>query len=217
MNNQEKFDFLSKLPFFINIEKSILVNLLEYIDIQLFRKSKYLYYQEDKATFAYYQINGLIKEEKIFSTNTMVIGNFTFDKWYGLEEVLLSVNYFHDVTTLNDSMLLSISKYNLDKAIKISEIKDLIYNQILKNYQIIENKLNMDSPDIKIINYLLSFADGEGEYEIIITQDQLSKLLNFTRETINKHLKKLENIDVINLNRGIIKIINKERLKKLLE
>ncbi len=217
LNRNDKFNFIHNLPFFNNISSSIIIDNINNFNFQEFRKGKYLFFQGDKPTFAYYQTNGLIVEEKLCSNNSFLIGNFTIDKWYGLEELLLDVNYLHDVYTKEDTRVISISKYNLNVLLKIEQIKDSIYKEILKNYKIIENKIDTDTPYKKIVKYLLSYSDNKNQYEIITTQEQISVLLNFTRETINKYLKKMEKENIIKLSRGNIKILDKEKLKILLD
>ncbi len=217
INRNDKYNFISGLPFFKNIDKSIIIDNINCFNVLDFRKGKYLFYQGDKPNFAYYQTNGVIVEEKICGNNNLLIGNFTIDRWYGLEELLLGINYFHDVCAKEDTTVLSISKYNLMNLLKTEQVKDCLLKEILKNYRTIENKLDADTPDKKIIKYLLSFSNNKNEYEIEITQEQISELLNFTRETINKYLKKMEKINVIQLSRGNIKILSKENLENLLD
>jgi CRP/FNR family transcriptional regulator len=82
---------------------------------------------------------------------------------------------------------------------------------------ILESKIDGDPPDKKIMKYLLSFSAGRDQYEISVTQDQISQLLNFTRETINKHLKKMEGSNILSLSRGNIKILDRVKMEKLLD
>jgi CRP/FNR family transcriptional regulator len=217
INRNDKFNFINNLPFFKNINNSIIIDNINYFEIQDFRKGKYILYQDDKSNFAYYQTNGFIVEEKLCSNNSFLIGNFTIDKWYGLEELLLDVNYFHDVYTKLDTRVISISKYNLKNLLKIEQIKDSIYREVLKNYKIIENKIDTITPYKKIVKYLLSYSDDKDQFEITTTQEQISVLLNFTRETINKYLKKMEKDNIIKITRGNIKILDIEKLKMLLD
>ena len=87
------------------------------------------------------------------------------------------------------------------------KIKDKIIIEILKNYKFIEGRIN-------IIKYLISFNSDKGTTVINITHEHSAEILNCTRETINKHLKRLERENAITPGRGFIMINDKKLLLK---
>lgn len=236
LDNKDKFELITKLPFFVELDQKIIINNLNCFEIKKYRKGKYIFYQGDDSYFVFYLIKGKVSIKKICYKDIIFLGTFFFDKWFGIEEVLLNTIHFHDVIVDEDSIIISISKFNFQKLMKIDKFKDLIIKELLKNFKYFESKITLDPPEIKIIKFFLSYYnnlkrknniydnnnnnnDNNNDNNVIIiniTQENLADFLNLTRETVNKYLKKLEKTKIIKLQRGKIIILDKSKMVNVL-
>ena len=70
--------------------------------------------------------------------------------------------------------------------------------------------------DTRLSIFLLDESLKLNTNDIKITHNQISKYIGTSREVVSRMLKYFEKENIIKLSRGSIKIIDKEKLKKLI-
>jgi len=218
MNAADKFDQIRGTPFFSKINPNFILRNINFFEIRELRKGKYLYYQGDSSGFVYYLISGIVSEIKELKNTLIYLGEFSIDRWYGVEEMLISSAYYHNILIKQNSVFISLSKFNFLTLLRDNEFQNLIIKEIAKNYRILEAKINLDTPDIKIAKYLLLSVqeNKNNRLSLKITQEYLADQVNCTRETVNKHLKNFEKLDLIALARGKIILRDIRGLRELI-
>lgn len=169
-----------------------------------YRKGKYIYYEGDKAGSFYFILEGTVGLYKwVDLEKDKLIKEIMFGKWLASSEVILDEPYFFDAKANSDVLCLNIPMNSLKQFLAILEINNSLINSIANwNYEY--NSLLINKTCLTVLKKYITESDSK---IIVITQDKLSSLLGYTRECINKNLKKLESSGVIKLERSkIIKL-----------
>lgn len=190
-----------KLYPFNKLSNNICSNLISKCKICSFRKGKYIYYEGDVADYFYFILEGTVSLYKwIDSDKDKLIKEFMFGKWLACSEIILNEPYFFDAKAKRDVTCLKISRNNLNYVLSIDEINKSVLHSIATWNNVYNEMLKSETCISTLKNYIKNL-----ELTVIhITQDELSNILGYTRETINKNLKKLESQGYIKLERSKI-------------
>lgn len=133
-----------------------------------------------------------------------VIKQITFDTLMIAEKdckvILINVSYFNEL--INQNIYARCYTYELISE-KFSSVMWVI-KQIL-----------FDKFDKRLALFLINEAQKNNNLKIKITQEQIAKDLNTAREVVSRMLKRFELDKIIEIQRGGVKILNLENLKKL--
>ena len=206
---------IKSLKNFSHINDIKLIEIIKKVEFCKYKKNRILYYQGDQAEYVYLILSGLVKKIKYRSDySSILVGRALSGDWLGLSEVILKGQYLVDVILEKESELIRISKRNLLVLLQNNFLKDIIIYHLSKNYYNIHSNLETYTPLEKIINFIKAKIelDNKKKFIINITQENLAEIIGYTRETVNKSLKILENKKIINIKRGQIEVIDYNKL-----
>ncbi len=134
-----------------------------------------------------------------------LIKNITFDIYISAEcesEILL-------INAHTFSKILSENIYveNFSLKLAVDRFSDVVWT--------IEQILLM-SFDRRLAIFLLDEISKTNSNTISLTHEQIAKYINSAREVVSRMLKYFSNEHIVELSRGEVKIINKEKLHKLI-
>lgn len=133
-----------------------------------------------------------------------VISQITFDTLMIAEKdckvILINVGYFNEL--INQNIYARCYTYELISE-KFSNVMWVI-KQIL-----------FDKFDKRLALFLINETNKNNNLKIKITQEQIAKDLNTAREVVSRMLKRFELDKIIEIQRGGVKIIDIETLRKL--
>lgn len=195
---------IKKLHPFSKLNSNDFNRIIANCKICSYRKGKYIYYEGDKAESFYFILEGTVGLYKwIDLEKDKLIKQFMFGKWLASSELILDEPYFFDAKANSTVLCLKIPLNSLTQFLSILDINKSIMNSIASwNFEY--NSLLKNKTCLTVLKKYISESESNN---IIITQDKLSNLLGYTRECINKNLKKLESNGIIKLERSkIIKL-----------
>ncbi len=137
-------------------------------------------------------------------TSSCILEEITFDIYIDCEKnteaLILNSLGFYDLISKNVYIENFILKYTIDKFSKVMwSIEQILFMKF----------------DIRLAIFLLDECNTLKTDEIKITHEQIAKYVGSAREVVSRMLKYFEQENIVKLARGTIKIINKEKLKKL--
>lgn len=216
----EAFKILCKTDDFKDFSQSEIYEIASMGIIKKFRKDSFIYYQNDNCEAVYYLISGLIEKIKFRNDySSLLLKTSDKDEWLGISEAIYGGEYLYDVRTKEASEAVMFSRKGfIDFYSKNIKFSNYIAKKIVKELYNTHFHLDSHTPLEKITGLIkariISFEDKNNEYiELPITQEQLSEFIGYTRETVNKTLKKMEKDGFIRLERGKI-ICNRGRFLK---
>lgn len=116
---------------------------------------------------------------------------------------------------------------------KILLINVIYFNQLINQniyarcytYELISEKFSnvmwvmkeilFDKFDKRLASFLIKETQKNNNLKIKVTQEQIAKDLNTAREVVSRMLKRFELDEIIEIQRGGVKILNLEKLKEL--
>lgn len=133
-----------------------------------------------------------------------VIKQITFDTLMIAEEdckiLLINVSYFNQL--INQNIYARCYIYEL-MAEKFSNVM-WVMKEIL-----------FDKFDKRLASYLIKETQKNNNFKIKVTQEEIAKDLNTAREVVSRMLKRFELDEIIEIQRGGVKILDLEKLTKL--
>lgn len=188
---------------FNQLSKNDLNSLLRFIKVISFRKGKYINYQGDKLENFYFVLEGVVSlyrwvnDEKEILVKDIIVG-----EWLNISELLNGELIYYDSRTKTDVTIISFSSSSLDMLLENPLINRSLIHDVARWNNHYYKKANQST----CYTSLKDFIENSNSTEITITQNKLSEKLGYTRESVNKNLKKLEDEGVIKLERGKILI-----------
>lgn len=199
-----EINIIEKVFPFNKMDKGQLNRILGHFIIKSYRKGKYINYQGDKVESVNFILQGSVILYKWIGDNKeRNLREIGIGEWFNLSEAI-SRDFLHYDSRANENSIILSSP--------VEKLEIILNNEII-NRSIIQSLTSLNCH----YNYLISndscltsvirFINNQSNKTISITQDELSVKLGYTRESINKNLKKLESENIIELKRGkIIKI-----------
>lgn len=186
--------------------------------IEQFRKERTIYYQDDPASGAFLIIDGTVRQVKWTDRDsTILIGQAYPRDWLALAEAMIRGVYLADATTNTESVVASVQSEDLHRLTAHKAIRRRIIREMAAGYYLVHGIIEAHSPRTRIARYLYtllarasSTADG---ITLAITQDAVAQAVGLTRETVNKHLHVLEDLGILALGRGVVRVVDVEQLR----
>jgi CRP/FNR family transcriptional regulator, cyclic AMP receptor protein len=209
---------LAEFPFFASFPKSALNSLARLGRVLDLRRDKAVYYQGEKSNGCYFLISGSIRRTKYRSNETSI--NLELRKpgqWLGLTETVLDSMYLNDAVTMEKSRLLFLTPNNFGQALADPLFSHRILGFLAKEHFLLHTQIELNQPLSRIIKNLLAAVEGKVADKQIVytTQELLAEITGVSRETVNKHLNRLQNQGYIQLGRGEIKVLDSDGLSEL--
>jgi len=194
-------------------------------DIQTFRKKQLVYMEGQRPAFVYYLVSGKIKIYRIHPDGkefiTLVAGPGDL---IGHGALLRDGNYQDNAQALEDSTLMLISRQEFFHSMTgDSRMAQYFIDLLARDVKAKEsNLINLayNSLRKRVANGLLQltdkFPEGEdGDIAIGISRDNLSHIIGSATESLTRTLSDFRNEKLIDVREGKIYILNKDKLKRL--
>ncbi|MBN2544701.1 MAG: Crp/Fnr family transcriptional regulator [Spirochaetes bacterium] len=213
----EIYKILSGIDDFKKFSQSEIYQIASMGIIKKFRKDAFIYYQNDSCDAVYYLISGLVEKIKFRNDySSILLKSCDKNEWLGIAEAVHAGGYLYDARTKEVSeTIVFLKKGFIEYYSNNLKFSTYIGSKIVKELYNAHFHLDTHTPLEKITGLIKarinSFGNNNIDYiELPITQEQLSELIGFTRETVNKSLKKMEKEGFIKLERGKI-VCKRER------
>ena len=181
------------------------------------RGGRPVFYQDDPPELAFLILDGAAQRIKYRSDETtLTIGLAGRGEWIGLTEVILKCPYLHDATATESLQLLGFSRIQLMKFLSSTDLAAYLMTVLSRDSYLLHSRLELNRPVDRIADFLLRSVEGPGG-KLQLTQDTIAATIGLARETVNRHLKRLEASGAIRISRGKVEILDRQALSDLTE
>lgn len=212
--------FLGAQPWFASLTLDEQAQLQAEISTFTARKGEVLLAQGQRADGWYAVLSGLVLLESEAEGNrrSAFIG-MPDGEWFGEGSALKNEPRRYNVVALRDTWLLSLPR----AAFQRLQAQHLPFNQFLVQHlnmrlgqamTLIETG-RMRSPEQRVALYL-SRQFWRSTRQLYITQDELGKLVGLSRQTVNRILRQLAQLDIVALDHGRVLIRSDEALSRFM-
>jgi CRP/FNR family transcriptional regulator len=90
-------------------------------------------------------------------------------------------------------------------------MRSFFLRELSRRYCALHSQIELRTPIDRLARFLLARCAGAGE--VACTQEEIAEAVGVTRETVNRHLARLQDKGVLKVGRGSIRIVDAEGLK----
>lgn len=218
MNINEVYKAINSNERVRQLVKTAPLNIVEQMDVKKFDTKQFILHQGESYQNTYLLVNGRVK---VFlnspSGKQVVLDVYDSGMFLGEQEAIINRPYSASIINISPITVLSIRNSDfVEWTQKDHRFADrLIHNLSEQIYHLTKRmeRYSMHSALQQIGLFLLSCAHEH----IPITRERITYEVDTSYRNINRVLKKLADINVIQINRSIIKITDFQTLQQIVE
>lgn len=182
-----------------------------------YKKGEILFYKGEESKYLHLLIRGIVKlYTHDFKDNEVVIHNLMgpslIAEIVNYEEINFLANCAFE--TDSDVLLIDYKKFKEEFLLK-PEITMFFIKSLTKKIKFLENFINYNIT-LNSMEKIAKFLYENEDLLQSLKQVKIAQILNITPETFSRQLAKLKKDEIIQNEKGYIKILNHEKLKKLI-
>jgi CRP-like cAMP-binding protein len=176
------------------------------------RTGKALYYQGDRASSVYLLLQGRIRTVMYRSDETTLdLGSRGPGDWLGLAETVLSGPRLTDAVAIQPCRLLGWGRVAFGRLRDAPETREWLVAELARGQYALHARIEVVHPGQRLARWLAQRAEGS-RLVVEMTQDELAAAVGTTRETVNRHLARLQAEGLVRVTRGALEILDPETL-----
>lgn len=179
------------------------------------RTGKALCCQGDRAERCWVLVSGRVRGLMYRSDETTVeLGRSGSGDWLGLAELLLDGSYLSDLVAEEHCTLAAFGRVGLGRLQQIAGMRAFLLRELAKRYCTLHARIELVQPLDRLVRFLLEHASGAAGRagEVAFTQEQIAEAIGATRETVNRHLQRLQEDGLVRVSRGLVTVVDAGRL-----
>jgi CRP-like cAMP-binding protein len=180
------------------------------------RTGRALCCQGERAERCWLLVSGRVRGIMYRSDETTVeLGRSTPGDWLGLAELLLDSPYLSDLVAEEHCTLAAFSRTGLGRLLEFAGMRTYLLHEMAKRYYTMHARFELVQPLDRLVHFLLEHASGDtGQAgEVACTQEEIAEAIGATRETVNRHLQRLQDDGLVKVGRGVVTIVDAARLR----
>jgi CRP-like cAMP-binding protein len=203
---------LAALPPFDRLEPPALrAALREAVEVPL-RTGRALCCQGDRAERCWLLVSGRVRGIMYRSDETTVeLGHSGPGDWLGLAELLLDSPYLSDLVAEEHCTFAAFGRTGLARLLSLPGMREFLLREMARRYYVMHARFELVQPLDRLVRFLLDRAPG-GAGEVACTQEEIATAIGATRETVNRHLQRLQDDGLVKVGRGAVTIVDAARL-----
>ena len=173
-----------------------------------YRTGKVLFYQGDRADHAWLLLSGTIRSVMYRSDETSLdLGLLGPGDWLGLPEMLLNGPYLGDAVVMESSRVLGFGQLAFGRLRQNASCAEWLLAELARQQYTLHARVELAQPGQRVARWLLGRC-GDGRSPIHCTQDELGQAIGLSRETVNRHLGRLQLDGLVSLGRGCVTVLD---------
>lgn len=207
---------LAALPPFDRLEPPALRAVLREATEVSLRTGRALCCQGDRAERCWLLVSGRVRGVMYRSDETTVeLGRSDPGDWLGLAEALLDSPYLSDLVAEEHCTLAAFGRTGLGRLLELAGMRASLLNEMAKRYYTMHARFELVQPLDRLVHFLLERASGDAGRggEVACTQEEIAEAIGATRETVNRHLQRLQDDGLVRIGRGVVKVVDAARLR----
>ncbi len=208
---------LAALPPFDGLEPAARRAVMREASEVPLRTGRALCCQGDRAERCWVLVSGRVRGVMYRSDETTVeLGRSAPGDWLGLAELLLDSPYLADLVAEEHCTLAAFGRVGLGRLLEVAGMRTLLLREMAKRYYTLHARIELAQPADRLVRFLLDRAvadDGGRPIEVAGTQEQIAAAIGATRETVNRHLQRLQDEGLVKVGRGAVTVMDGGRLR----
>ena len=179
------------------------------------RTGRALCCQGDRAERCWVLVSGRVRGLMYRSDETTVeLGRSGPGDWLGLAELLLDSPYLSDLVAEEHCTLAAFSRVGLGRLLELEGMRASLLYEMARRYCTLHSRFELVQPIDRLVRFLLDHASADAGRagDVACTQEQIAEAIGATRETVNRHLQRLQDEGLVRVGRGVVTVVDPVRL-----
>ena len=182
------------------------------------RRGKALYYQGDRPGRCWLLLEGRVRGVMYRSDETTVeLGLLAAGDWLGLAELLLEAPCLNDAVAVETSGLAAFTRAAFERLLSLPGMRQFFLRDVARRYYMMHSRVELVTALDRLVRLLVDRCDQAGGASVSATQEEIAEAIGSSRETVNRHLGRLEAQGLIRVGRGEVQIVDADALRRLAE
>jgi CRP-like cAMP-binding protein len=178
------------------------------------RTGRALCCQGDRAERCWLLVSGRVRGLMYRSDETTVeLGRSGPGDWLGLAELLLDSPYLCDLIAEEHCTLAAFNRTGLGRLLGLPGMRESLLKEMARRYYVLHARIELVQPLDRLVHFLLERGAGQGDREVACTQEEIAEAIGVTRETVNRHLQRLQDDGLVRVGRGAVTIVDPEAIR----
>lgn len=215
---------LAALPIFVEVPNRELEEMLTRAQRRTYRADETIFREGDPPAFLYYIISGEIGVSLASDDRRINVSRLGPGRLLGIHTIFDDGPQFLSGTALTQATELAIAKSDVLAMLRrhpetLLRLGAVLAKQIRDAARVVAEMQFLDLP-VLLAKRILELArragmTGGGPFSVKITQEGLSELAGATRGGVNRALKRLEQLGMVQTGRGRLIVLAPDRLEQL--
>jgi CRP/FNR family transcriptional regulator, cyclic AMP receptor protein len=177
------------------------------------RTGRALFYQGDRADAAYLVLGGSLRGVMYRSDeSSLEMGRYGEGEWLGLAECVLDSPRLMDAVAEEPCALISFPRPGFERLLGLPGMERFFLREMARRYCTLHSRIELNQPMDRLVRFLLQ-RGGTSRGEISCTQEEIAEAVGVTRETVNRHLGRLQEEGLVRVGRGSVRVIAMDALR----
>lgn len=174
-----------------------------------FRAGKALFYQGDRANRTFLVLGGTVRTLMYRSDETNLdLGIQGPGDWLGLPEMVVEGPYLTDALPLEVCQVQVFDRSAFSRLRSYPEGEAWLTGELARRCYSLHARIELVQPGLRLARWLADHASGP----IVATQEELALTVGTSRETINRHLGRMQAEGLVKVERGRLQVLDAEGL-----
>jgi len=210
----------------VNSGKDFMKELASGRNINKYKKKQIIFLEGNRPTCLFYVQKGKVKTYKTNENGKeLVVGLYSEGDFLGFIALLENTNYQETAAAMEENELAIIPREDFEELLHSNhEVSQKLIQILAKNISENENKLlglAYNSLRKKVADALMMLnrkynTKNDENYAINITRDNLATIAGTATESLIRTLSDFKNEKLVEINEGIITILNKKKLENMI-
>lgn len=215
---------LAALPIFVEVPNRELEEMLTRAQRRTYRTDETIFREGDPPTFLYYIISGEIGVSLTSDERRINVSRLSAGRLLGIHTIFDDGPQFLTGTALGPTVVLAIARSEMLTMLRrhpetLLRLGAVLARQIRDAARTVAEMQFLDLP-VLLAKRILELArragmTGAGPFPVKITQEGLSELTGATRGGVNRALKRLEQLGMVETGRGRLVVLAADKLEEL--
>ncbi len=178
------------------------------------RTGKALYYQGDRPDTVWLLLGGSLRCVMYRSDESSLdMGRSGRGDWAGLAEVLLNSPCLNDAIAEEACELSCFPRAGFLRLLDLPGVRQFFLIEMARRFYTLHSRIELSQPLDRLVHFLLERCTAQ-DGEASCTQEEIAAAVGVTRETVNRHLARLQDEGLVRVGRGSIRIMEKDKLRE---
>jgi CRP-like cAMP-binding protein len=210
-------DRLRAWPPFDRMPEGELRRVARSVEVSTLRRGKALYYQGDRPGRCWLLLEGHVRGVMYRSDETTVeLGVWTPGEWLAMPELLLDAPCLCDALAEEGVTLAVFVRAAFEQLLAASGMWRHFMLELARRTYALHSRIELVTPLDRLVRLLVERSTA-GTAGVSATQEELAEAIGASRETVNRHLGRLEAQGLLRVGRGVVEILEVESLRRLVE